>query len=157
MREIEIPKSFQFIEGNHKAFVSEVCKNKEVYVLMSDEGYAFSETIFIDDDNGDVIDKMLFWSNIKAVEACRIGDWSDHNIEEIDLVTFLEQWCVSLKNDDLIIGTNPTHDMVSYEIDPLDLVLEIIEQLRKENIPIKLKQFESVAELEKQAKRVLGE
>ncbi len=155
MKDIDIPKSFHFIKEKHEKFIANICKNETVYTLNSEDGYAFSETFFIDDDNGDVFDKILFWSTIEAAELCQTGEWADHDIEIIDLASFLELWCISIKNDNLIIGTDSTADMVSYEIDPLDLIIEIIDNLKQNKPKFVLNKFEDIFDLEQQVKRVL--
>lgn len=155
MRSIDIPQQFHDINNRHKTFIENICRNETFHTLKSDEGYAFSETLFIDDDEGGLYDKMLFWSTVAEAELCRIEEWSAHEIETISLVQFIERWCIAISNEEQMIGTEPFPDMLSYEIDPLDLIIEILEELKRTGKTLSFSNFQGIDDLEKQVMKAL--
>lgn len=157
MQNIDIPEAFHFVATRHQNFVNEVCLHEKVYTLKSEEGYAITNSVLMEDDEGNTFEKMCFWSGTEAAALCQIDEWADHSIEVIDLATFLERWCIGLSNAGYIIGTDPDEALISYETDALSLILAIVQRLKQMNKVLALSGAADILELEKQVTAILAD
>ena len=60
-----------------------------------------------------------------------------------------------MANEGYIIGLEFNENLEGMEADPLDLLLEIIKQLKSANITVELDYFKDIDDLEKQARKFL--
>lgn len=142
------------LENRHKDFVKKVSTNEVVYALKNQEGYATSSSNEIEDENGDAVGIICFWSDKARAKSCIKNEWSEYEVDELGLAEFIENWCVGMSNDGLIVGTNFDQNVYGYEIEPLDLILEIINELYSQNKLIKFKKFDGIKDLEMQVKNI---
>jgi hypothetical protein len=57
-----------------------------------------------------------------------------------------------MSNDGMLVGTNFDRNLFGYEVDPLELLLEILNELEDTNKQIQLAHFESLEALEEQVR-----
>lgn len=57
--------------------------------------------------------------------------------------------------DGLLVGTNFDSNLFGYEAEPLELILDIIEEFRSSGKSLELRKFENMEDLEKQIRAVL--
>lgn len=145
------------IKNKHKKFIQEVTDNEIVWVLRSKEGLATSSSNEYEDEDGEPIEIVCFWSNQKLASVCGKKFWKEYSAVEIELSIFLENWCVGLSNDDLIVGTNFDWNLFGQENDPIELILEITEEMQKKKKDLKFKKFKNIKDLETQAKKIYDE
>lgn len=143
------------LENRHKNFVKKVSENEIVYALKNDCGYATSSSNEIEDEDGNPVEIICFWSDKAIAKSCIKNEWSEYEIDELNLSEFLENWCVGMSNDGLIVGTNFDQNLFGYEVEPLELILEIITALNLQNKQIKLKKFDDIKDLETQINEIL--
>lgn len=143
------------IKKRHQNFVRKVCETNIVYALKDDTGYATSYSDEMEDENGEPIEIICFWSDQSIAKSCLENEWKDYNITELKLAEFLEIWCVGMNNDGLIVGTNFDKNLFGFEAEPLELILEIIEELKQIGKSLDLKKFNNIEDLEIQVKEIL--
>lgn len=143
------------LKDRHKNFVKKVSQNKIVYALKNDDGYATSESNQIEDEEGNPVEIICFWSDKSIANSCIENEWSEYEVSELNLSEFLENWCIGMSNDGLIVGTNFDQNLFGYEIEPLDLILEIIAELNLYKKQIEFKKFDGIKDLETKISEIL--
>lgn len=143
------------LKTRHRNFVKKVSEKGIVYALKTNEGYATSSSHELEDEKGNPVEIICFWSDISIAKSCIENEWSEYEVCELNLSDFLENWCIGMSNDGLLIGTNFDKNLFGYEIEPLDLVLEIISELNTLDSQIELKKFNGLRDLEYQIKIIL--
>lgn len=139
----------------HERFIKIVSETKIVYGLSNDEGFASSSSTTFDNDNDEPIGLVCFWSDKARARSCINSAWENYQIVELSLQEFLENWCVGLHNDNLMVGTNFDSNMFGFEAEPLELILDIIGELKTRNIKLELTKYESIDDLARQIKEIL--
>lgn len=143
------------IEKRHEQFVAEICKTQTVYGLEGPEGFATSDSTHFEDENDEPVGIICFWSTEILARSCAENDWEKFEPVAISLLEFIENWCVGMSNDALLVGTDFDKNLFGHEIDPLELVLEIIAELKKTNTIIEFEKFDDIDDLEAQIREVL--
>ncbi len=151
-----IPDALHDIVANHKHFVEKVCATEMVYTLKNEEGYVSASCNLMEDDEGRPFDKMCFWSVQELAASCITQEWEDCFVDKISLSTFIEKWCVGMSSEGLIAGTDASMEGIGFEIDPLELVLQLAAQLDLQQKQIKLQQYDTLDELVQQIRDILS-
>jgi Protein of unknown function (DUF2750) len=140
------------VRQRHKKFIEKICETTIVYGLESDEGFASSSSNSVDDENDEPIKLICFWSEKAWAKSCMKNDWAVYELKEISLSEFIENWCVGMSNDQFIVGTNFDQNMFGYEAEPLELILDLVKELRNIKSEIKFLKFSNLDDLEEQIK-----
>ena len=111
-----------FIEKRHKRFITTVCESEIIYGLKNSQGFATSSANKFEDDNGNPIMIICFWAEKALAKSCVKNEWNDYKPCEISLPDFIENWCIGMENDGLIIGTQFDQNMFGFEVEPLELI-----------------------------------
>ena len=128
----------------HQKFIQQAVANGEIWGLdHAQEGTAMSASS--EDEETDVIP---FWSDKALALASAKDGWAGYELFSLDLPLFLEQTVIQLANDNIIIGTNWDPAMFGMESHPVELALELIEELKAQKKPIAFRHYESLAEYE---------
>ena len=143
------------IEERHRRFIRTVCDSEIVYGLENKEGFATSSSMEHEDENGDPIVIICFWAEEALAKSCITEDWSNYRISPISLSDFLENWCVGMENDGLLVGTEFDQNMFGHEVNPLELILELLKELKSKGKDLSLNKFEGISDLEKQVKNIV--
>ena len=138
------------VRQRHEKFIKKVCETNIVYGLESEEGFATSSSNEFDDENGEPVGIICFWSEKALANSCIKNGWIDYNVAEIPLSELIENWCVGMNNDGLLVGTNFDQNMFGFEIEPLELILELVKELKAINSNIVFQKFENLIDLETQ-------
>ena len=143
------------IKLKHQTFVKRVCETSIVYALKNGHGFATSSSNELEDENGKPIGIICFWSEVNLAKLCVKNEWNDYEPIEINLAEFIENWCIGIENDGLLIGTNFDKDMFGFEIEGYELILELIEELKANNKELKFRNFENINDIETQVKEAM--
>ncbi|WP_415328104.1 DUF2750 domain-containing protein [Chryseobacterium sp. MMS23-Vi53] len=143
------------LKDRHKSFVKTISETGIVYALKNEDGYATSESNEIEDEDGYPVEIICFWSDKSIAKSCIKNEWSEYKVCELNLSEFLENWCVGMNNDGLIVGINFDKSLFGYEVEPLYLILEIISELNLQNKQIEFKKFNGIKDLEIQVKEII--
>jgi hypothetical protein len=136
-------------------FVKTICETGLVYALESEEGLATSSSNELEYDDGEPVDLICFWSDKTLAESCLQDDWSDYKVIEISLPEIMEDWCVGMANDGLVVACNFDSDMVGWEIDPLELLMQLIEEIKATNSTIVFEKYESLEDMEQEVREAM--
>lgn len=140
------------VQLKHEQFIKTICETGIVYGLENEEGFATSASNEFEDEDGEPVEMICFWSEKAYAEACTKEGWSDFNIAEISLADFIENWCVGMHNDELLAGTDFDSNLFGTEAEPLTIILQIIEELKSTGKTITLESYANIEELENQVK-----
>lgn len=151
-----IPEALHYIVANHKHFVEKVCDTGIVYTLKNEEGYVSAPCHLMEDDESLPFDKLCFWSDRDLAASCITEEWQDCTIDAIPLSDFIEKWCVGMSSEDLIAGTEASVEGIGFEIDPLELVLQLAEQLKLTGKQIELQQYGTLNDLVRQIRGIIS-
>jgi len=144
------------IEKRHKKFIKTVCKSGIVYGLKNEDGFATSSSVQYEDENEEPIGLICFWAEKAFAKSCIKDDWDEYLITEIQLSDFMENWCVGMRNDGLLVGTEFDQNMFGYESEPLELVLDLILELKNLGRELEFQKFNGLDDFAEQIKAVVG-
>ncbi|CAM4137548.1 MULTISPECIES: DUF2750 domain-containing protein [Flavobacterium] len=143
------------IEKRHERFIKNVCKSGIVYALRDKEGFATSTSVNFVNDEEEAVGIICFWAEKALAISCIKEEWSKYKITEIQLVEFIENWCIGMDHDGLIIGTEFDQNMFGFEAEPLALILQLVTELKANKKELNFKNFKNSTDLEKQVKAIL--
>ena len=128
-------------------FIKEICNDQKVYILTSDQGFAisFSEEFEYEDESS--LEVICFWSTTDLAEKAKKNQWASHQIDSIDLNTFLEEWLFGMIEEVSLVGVNFDESSKGEEDSPLDTILAIVHELNKSDKSFKLNHFKDLNEI----------
>lgn len=143
------------IEKRHKRFIKTVCKSETVYGLKSHKGFATSSSTKYQNEEGEPIGIICFWAEKSLAKSCIEKDWLNYEISEILLSGFIENWCIGMENDGLLIGTEFDRNMFGFESEPMVLILELVTELKSIGKDLNFNKFKGIIDLEKKVKEIV--
>jgi hypothetical protein len=144
------------LKNRHLKFLKTVSDSEIVFGLKSKNGFANSSSTQYKDDKGNPIGMICFWAEEVRAKSCIKDEWKKYNVTEIPLTDFIENWCVGMANDELLIGTQFDQNLFGYEVEPLELIIELIDELKSIEKDLKLGKFNGIADLEKQVREIIN-
>ena len=144
------------ITNRYKKFIKTVCETDIVYALQNHEGFATSASVQYDDENDRPAGVLCFWAESGRAKSCSINHWANYQLTEISLTDFIENWGVGMENDGILAGIEFDQNMFGYEAKPLDLILDLVAEIKTTKKSISLQKFDGIADLEEQAKVANG-
>ncbi|WP_282113838.1 DUF2750 domain-containing protein [Maribacter stanieri] len=144
------------ITNRYKKFIKTVCETDIVYALQNHEGFATSASVQYDDENDRPVGVLCFWAESGRAKSCSINHWENYQLTEIALADFIENWGVGMENDGILAGIDFDQNMLGYEAKPLDLILDLVAEIKTTKKSISLQKFDGIADLEEQAKIANG-
>lgn len=130
-------------QKQHEKFVTDVVRFKKVWGLKLEDNWAVSKSEAFND-----AEVLLFWSDKAMAEACATDDWNDYTAESVETPEFLENWLPGMYEEGIAVGTNWSSELEGLEMDPLTLALELITEIRDQNIKYTPKGYDSLSEFE---------
>ena len=100
---------------------------------------------------------LCFWSGKALAKACAKEEWSGYKPVEIPLGEFIETWCISMANDNMMVGPDFDQNMHGNEIDPLELIVELATELKAQAKTIVLQNYAQLDQLVTEVKKILNE
>lgn len=143
------------VENRHKDFIKKITETETVYALKDGNGYATSYSNESEYEDSEEVQIICFWSDAARAKSCIENQWNHYEPSPIPLNEFVENWCLGMNSDGLLVGTNFDSNLFGYEAEPLELILDIIEELRSSGKSLELRKFENMEDLEKQIREVL--
>lgn len=137
-------------EYKHKLFVERVAEFGVAWALESDDSFATSGSNDFEDAK-----VIPFWSDEAYANALSKEEWEDYTAAPIPLAEFLENWLIGMYNDGLIVGTNWDANMFGKEIEPLELALELANELTIKGKTVALNKYKDMADFQTQVKQAL--
>ncbi|AXT54611.1 DUF2750 domain-containing protein [Aquimarina sp. AD1] len=143
------------LKNRHLKFIKTVSESEIVYGLKSKKGFATSSSTQYEEDNGNPIGMICFWAEKVRAKSCAKDEWKKYRVTEISLTEFIENWCIGMANDGLLIGTQFDQNLFGYEVEPLDLILELTTELKSNEKDLNFRKFNGIDGLEKQIKDII--
>jgi len=138
-----------------QSFIQQLIANNGVYTLIYKDEFSFVGSNIFNLEDGSPVPVWCFWSNVDSANLNRQSDWKLYEPEFFPIANFIEDVLVQMANEGYIIGLEFNENLEGMEADPLDLLLEIIKQLKSANITVELDYFKDIDDLEKQARKFL--
>jgi hypothetical protein len=133
----------------HQNFIRKIVASGIVWGLESDEGWAtamsnhFDETVVVP-----------FWSDSDLAAAAAQEDWEGYEPTMVDMSEFLEAWLMGMHNDEHLIGTNWTSELMGLEKEPIDAALEVIALLMEQGKRLKLEVHKDLEHFQSELRRI---
>jgi hypothetical protein len=140
----------------HQQFVTQVCKSGFVWGLENKDGFAMASSSEFENDDGEPSEVLCFWSDVALAKACANDEWKGYSTAQIELDDFMENWCINMYEDELLAGTNFDEELSGYELDPLDLILDLCEELKKNNRKMQFENYADIDEFIEEVKSIKG-
>lgn len=145
------------VKKRHQKFVDEIANSGYVRALKNNTGFATSSSNEFEDEEENAIGLICFWSDNNLAKVCAKEGWADYKPKRIRIEEFMESWCIGMFRENLMVGTNFDWNMFGFEIEPLELLIEVIEKLREKNKKLTFRKFMGIEDLESQIKKILDE
>ena len=142
--------------SEYEAFIEKIVASQKVYTLHNEKGeYATCYSVDYEDEDGEEIDVLCFWSDKKLANACKVDEWTDNQVEEIPLAEFIEEWCVGMFHDFVLVGVDFDNEMEGYEADAMELIIDIVRKLEDQEIELSFKRFKDLTDVKEQIDEML--
>lgn len=138
----------------YQQFVKQVCKTGVVWGLENKDGFAMASSSDFENSDGEAAEVLCFWSDVSLAKACANDEWKGYATAEIELGDFMENWCISMFEDELMAGTDFDAELSGYEIDPLDLIIDLCEELKHCKSSIHFDNYADLDELIEEVKSI---
>ncbi len=136
-------------------FVAKVAETEVVWVLEKEDSYATATSLEFEDDEGEPVEVLCFWSEESMAAVCTKDDWDGYVPVEIPVGDFLENWCIGMDNDMILAGIDFDEELLGDELDPLELILAIGGALFAQEKKIILPSSKTLENLMKEVSNVL--
>ena len=143
------------LKNRHQKFIKTVSENGIVYGLKNKNGFATSSSTEFEDNNENPIGIICFWAEKVRAKSCAKDEWRKYKVTEITLAEFMENWCIGMANDGLLIGTQFDQNLLGYEAKPLDLIIELTSELKSIGKDLNFRKFNGITDLEKKVTEIL--
>lgn len=95
-----------------------------------------------------------FWASEKqALQACKNENWQGYRVVPVSLLHFLENWCIDMADEGVLVGINFDNQAVGIEINPLYLILEILTELKRIKKTLYLRDYDNYQAFENAIKQ----
>jgi hypothetical protein len=141
----------------HELFIKQVCETGFVWGLENEEGFAMASSAEFENSEGEPTEVLCFWSDKGLANSCINEEWASYKPTQVDVGEFMESWCIGMYEDELLAGTNFDPELAGYEIEPLDLILELCDELKKRNKQIDFENYADIDEFVEEVKTIKNE
>ncbi|MFZ4928846.1 DUF2750 domain-containing protein [Chryseobacterium sp. Mn2064] len=143
------------VQNRYKSFIKQICEIQTLFALKDETGYATSYSNEIEYEDGEPAQILCFWSDAARAKSCVEQEWNHYEVSSVPLAEFVENWCLGMNSDGLIVGADFDSNLFGYEAEPLEVILDIITELKNTGKTLELRKFKNMDDLEKQVKEVL--
>ncbi len=123
--------------------------------MKNKKGFATSSSVHYCDENDEPIGVICFWAESARAKSCIKEGWRKYKLTEIPLTDFMENWCVGIGNDGLLIGTQFDQNMFGFEAESFELILDLSKELKLLGKSLSFRKFEGIDDLENQVKAAM--
>lgn len=141
------------VRSNYDRFLKQACERKLVYTLESEDGFVTSDSEDLEDEEGEPVQVVFFWSDKDQACACIKNSWADYRVSELLLADFMETWCLELNNEGMLVGLDFDWERPGAEAEPLELILDLGQEIRRRRSSISFTNFKDLVDLEKQVRQ----
>lgn len=138
-----------------KNFIEKIIKNDSVYIIEYKDEIAIAESLLFKTNANEPVNVVCFWSDKEQAMKCCNEIWKNYKPNEVCIATFIEDYLVNIYNESFIVGIDFNEKIEGIEADPLDVISELIKELKKQNINLELEYFKNLTDLENQLQKLL--
>lgn len=113
------------LNKRYSKFIERLKENKEVYILMGENGAALSTSLNFQDEEGRPRPLICFWSNNSLAQAHIREEWRDYKVFPISLYDLLDKWLPGMHNDLVYMGLEFDQNLFGIEKAPLDVIRDL--------------------------------
>jgi hypothetical protein len=121
MEELNINKMTD--QERYEYLLNAITKNEEIWLLQARPG------LFAMFEDGGGQEYIPVWPTEDLANSYSEGDWKDYQSEPMGLAELYE-WCVELKEDNVLIAAFPNNDSQAIPVNPDDFALHVRESRR---------------------------
>ncbi len=99
-------------------FISTAKSTQKIWGLRAEDGWLSCESEQSDKE------VMLFWSTQEKATSQAIDEWSEFEVLEIPLDIFVEDWLLTLAEDDVLIGIEWDENLTGAELTATELLTQ---------------------------------
>ncbi|RYF83892.1 MAG: DUF2750 domain-containing protein, partial [Chitinophagaceae bacterium] len=129
-----------------------VTSTQLVWALASSEGFASMPSREFEETN-----VMPFWSNEADAAAMLQTGKVQYQPKSVTLSDFLENLLVGLHNENGLVGTEWVQNSIGEEKEPLQVAMDIANQLLTNKKELALKKYNNLEEFKTQIEKVVNE
>ncbi len=133
-------------------FVEQVVQTGLVWGLYCEEGWANADSHEFDE-----VVVYPFWSAKNLASVCSVEEWRVFQPASLHLAEFLENWCVGMYREYIMVGVNWEADLFGKEIEPLELAFLLLDELKVKGKELKFSMYKSQHEFETLLREVAKE
>ena len=137
-------------EQEKKNFAKSVISNNLIWGLASSKGFIKANSVEYEDTQ-----VIPFWSNEDDAALAINKGWENYKPASMPVSEFLENWLVGMYNEGMLVGINWSNNSPKVELEPLELALEIANQLIEQGKELKLTKYNDVEHYQEQVKNIL--
>jgi hypothetical protein len=141
----------------HEQFIKQVCETGIVWGLENEEGFAMASSAEFENSEGEPVEVLCFWSDKGLANSCINDEWTSYKPAQVKIGEFMESWCLGMYEDELLTGTNFDPELAGYELEPLDLILELCDELKKRDKQIDFENYADLDEFIEEVKSIKNE
>ena len=145
------------LEKRYQQFIQTICQNEQVFALKlaGSDQYAVLPSNHEEED-GEPVGVLCFWSSAaRACDCCR-EEWAEYAVATFGLAEFLESWCLLLAGDGLLIGAELDRNLFGWEAEPIDVLLDALDEFERIGKDIPLQYFDNIITLlERESRQIL--
>lgn len=142
-------------EKSLQEFIQKICQTGIVWALELNEEYASEYSNEYEDEEGNPAEMICFWSEEKFAQEAAVKNWKKYSTDAIQLNEFIENWCLGMSNDQVLVSSDINADKIGFESDPLELILEINKECLLQKINPKLENYSSLTTLADEINKIL--
>lgn len=107
------------LQANYDQFISRVRKDKVIWGLESEDGWAICPS------NDQDCDVYVLWSDEAYAELHCQDEWAEYSPSPIDLESFMEYWVPGMESDGYLVGVQFNADLAGLEVTPATLARDL--------------------------------
>ncbi len=105
------------VQKNLLLFIDESLRNGCVWGLMNaDEEWLCCESTEYSDS-----EVIPFWSSAIDAQIHNVEEWADFEVKQIPLDLFVQEWLVTLDEDNVLLGINWNSELEGKEMEPSEI------------------------------------
>ncbi|NTS76397.1 DUF2750 domain-containing protein [Catenovulum sp. SM1970] len=106
------------IQKNQDVFVNQTQKGNLVWALCNEQG----EFLSVDSTEFEETEVMPFWSDEQDAVIHCVEEWAEFKPTSFPLDEFVEDWLVSLNDENVLVGINWNAELDGIEMEPKTVV-----------------------------------
>lgn len=132
----------------YDVFIDTLLAEQMVYTLQTFDG-EFEEvaecgSAVYSDEYDEPVPVYCFWHTEAAALACRKDEWADFELIRADLGSFIRDALINMDQDAVLVGVNFDAELVGVEIEPMELLAELLDTAAERGIELDIPDYDDV-------------